>query len=142
MTTAIPTFRILIAGWDRWPRNKSEIIAGALYLAAELPEAFDKPIFVIHAASPHGGVDQWAHEWANFVAGAMPMPWPVDPADGTRGLEIRNQKMVDAGADLCLAFYGHGGFHVLDLIRRAEAAGIPVHKRLWADYDPSTRPAR
>ena len=39
---------------------------------------------------------------------------------------IRNQEMVDAGADLLIAF--PGGTGTADCIRRAEKAGIPVRR--------------
>jgi hypothetical protein len=41
---------------------------------------------------------------------------------------LRNQAMVDSGADVCLAFYktGAGNRGTTDCVRRAKAAGIPV----------------
>lgn len=40
---------------------------------------------------------------------------------------IRNQEMADRGADLCLAFPGPESVGTWDMIRKARAAGIPVH---------------
>lgn len=46
---------------------------------------------------------------------------------------IRNQAMVDAGADVCLAFYQTGGGNrgTADCVRRAVKAGIPVREH-WS----------
>jgi hypothetical protein len=41
---------------------------------------------------------------------------------------IRNQEMVDLGADLCLAFLMPGSKGTADCVRRAEKAGIEVRK--------------
>lgn len=41
---------------------------------------------------------------------------------------VRNQKMVDLGADICLAFIMPGSRGTWDCLGRAEAAGIPVVK--------------
>jgi hypothetical protein len=61
---------------------------------------------------------------------ALRIDWTVEPhpADWQRYRShagpIRNQEMVDAGADLCLAFFGGAGTR--DCRHRAIAAGIPV----------------
>lgn len=39
---------------------------------------------------------------------------------------IRNQEMVDTGADICLAFLMKGSTGTADCIKRARKAGIPV----------------
>lgn len=63
---------------------------------------------------------------------AQELGWPVEawPAnwidEGPAAGPKRNQRMVNAGADVCLAFplaYSKGTW---DCVRRAEAAGIPV----------------
>lgn len=43
---------------------------------------------------------------------------------------LRNQTMVDSGADICLAFYreGAGNRGTADCVRRARTAGIEVHE--------------
>lgn len=58
------------------------------------------------------------------------LEWIVEahPADwqryGRAAGPIRNQQMVDSGADLVIAFPGGRG--TADMVRRARAAGIPV----------------
>jgi len=76
----------------------------------------------------HGGA-AGADSEAAYVAGYL-LEWHVEahPADwqrhGRAAGPIRNQQMVDSGADLVIAFPGGRG--TADLIRRARAAGIPV----------------
>lgn len=70
---------------------------GADTLAKEIAEEFKMTV------EPH------AANWAEF--------------DGQAGF-VRNQEMVDLGADLVIAFPGGNGTR--DCIRRAHAAGIPV----------------
>ena len=41
---------------------------------------------------------------------------------------LRNQKMIDLGADVCLAFPMRDSRGTRDCMKRAEAAGIPVIK--------------
>lgn len=49
---------------------------------------------------------------------------------------IRNAEMVDAGADVCLAFFQHGAKNrgTTDCVSRARAAGIPV-REFWNDHE-------
>ena len=46
----------------------------------------------------------------------------------------RNQEMVDAGADMLIAFPGGRG--TADCVRRAEKAGIRVIRAMWHDDPP------
>jgi hypothetical protein len=77
------------------------------------------------------GADAYASIWAYRVA--RHLEWPVTeethPADWSRGKQAgpeRNQRMVDLGADLCLAFPLGASRGTRDCMRRANAAGIPV----------------
>lgn len=58
-------------------------------------------------------------------------------ADGTwycpRSGFIRNQLMVDLGADICLAFIRNNSKGALMTARLAEKAGIPTHRYLQED---------
>jgi len=85
----------------------------------------------IHAETPiallrHGcatGADALAQAWAEEH---VPQSyWPADwKKHGNAAGPIRNQAMVDAGADLVVAFPGGRG--TVDCVRRARKAGIPV----------------
>src|SRR5690606_11824331 len=76
----------------------------------------------------HGGAPG-ADSEAAYVAAYL-LEWPVEahPADwqrhGRAAGPIRNQQMVDSGADLVIAFPGGRG--TADLIRRAPGIPVPV----------------
>lgn len=74
-------------------------------------------------------------KWSQCVRGCKP-GHQKRRRDGTRYCPTaghrRNQRMVDAGADLCLVFIRANSSGTRDCRRRAEAAGIPC---LSFDYD-------
>jgi hypothetical protein len=77
---------------------------------------------VIHGAAP--GADSWA----GYVAGTLGLTVEVHPANwakhGRAAGPIRNQEMLDSGADLVIAFPGGRG--TKDMTTRAGDAGVPV----------------
>lgn len=103
------------------------------------------PLIVVQGDCPDGA-DAWAKYWAvvnDIPHEDIPADWdrpcddkcyhkprmkngrPYCPMAG----HFRNQKMVDLGADICLAFPRGEARGTKDCIRRAEAAGIPVMER-------------
>lgn len=83
----------------------------------------DRPFtLVLHGGA--NGADSLAHQWA----ANRKIPTTIFPADwktyGKSAGPIRNQKMADHGADLCIAF--HGGAGTADMVKRAKKARIPV----------------
>lgn len=89
---------------------------------------------VIHGAARRGA-DRIADRVARGWGGGMTVE--LHAADwglyGKAAGSIRNQEMVDAGANVCLAFYkkGAGNRGTADCVRRAKLAGIPV-REFWA----------
>lgn len=88
-------------------------------------EGFPKDTLLVHGGAR--GADKLAHR------AALELGWPepeVHEADwnglGRRAGAVRNQEMVDAGADLCLAFPLEQSKGTWDCIQRAEAADILV----------------
>ncbi|MCK9598287.1 MAG: DUF2493 domain-containing protein [Sphaerochaeta sp.] len=77
----------------------------------------------------HGGANG-ADSIAGWIAEEMGWPVEVHLADwekhGKAAGPIRNQEMVDAGADVCLAFPVGESRGTRDCMRRAEKAGIRV----------------
>ena len=105
--------RLLITGSRDWSDRRA--IRWALLLRG--------PGTVVHGAA----------RGADRIAGQIgaELGWPVEahPADWRRGRgagHLRNQAMVDLGADLCLAFPLPGSRGTWDCVRRANAADIPV----------------
>jgi hypothetical protein len=137
--------RILVTGSRDWPAgflSWSKIAIKITEAAGDTPRS---TVTVVHGAAR--GVDTYAHQAAT-VLGFTTEPHHADwdapcqpecdhggrrqrkdgrtycPAAGN----YRNQEMVDAGADVCLAFYipGLPCVGTSDCDRRATEAGIPV----------------
>lgn len=73
------------------------------------------------------GADTAAMAWAMSTEGEIylesyPANWRIGKIAGS----IRNQQMVNSGADVCLAFPTVDSRGTWDCVRRAEEAGIPV----------------
>lgn len=105
---------------------------------------------VDHAVKPHTvvvgdcltGADLFAREFWQEIIDSVGNPetqenldvheadWDAAAREGNRRKAgpLRNQAMVDSGADVCLAFYkaGAGNRGTRDCVTRARAAGIPV----------------
>lgn len=84
----------------------------------------DMHAIIVHGAAP--GADTLAR----FIAEDLGLVTEAHPANwnkwGKAAVPIRNQDMVDLGADLVLAF--PGGADAADCVRRARAAGIEVRE--------------
>ncbi|MBE4796156.1 SLOG family protein [Streptomyces caniscabiei] len=117
-------YRVLVTGSRDW--NNDVAVQRALQdIAAEHPE--DGELVLVHGAC-RTGADFIAHEWAvkyGCLIEAHPAAWwKYGRVAGPR----RNKEMIDAGADVCLAFIrnsSRGATHCADL---AERAGIPVRR--------------
>jgi hypothetical protein len=80
------------------------------------------PSVVVHGGAR--GADSLAGEWA-ALHGVSCVVFPADwTKHGKAAGPIRNQQMIDAGADLVLAFPGGRG--AADCVDRARVAGITV----------------
>lgn len=116
--------RVLITGSRDW--TDAEVIAAALWAAATDLPAYT--VTLISGACPTGA-DRIAEDYARDVLG-----WTVErhPADwehlGKRAGFVRNDEMVRAGADVCLAFIKNDSRGATMTVDLAEAAGIPVRR--------------
>ncbi|AIS73736.1 hypothetical protein SEA_PANAMAXUS_61 [Mycobacterium phage Panamaxus] len=115
--------RVLVTGSRDW-KDRTTIWNA---LRQEL-EQFGS-LVIVHGAAR--GADDIADRWAWGMAQAGYQVWPEShPADwdglGKAAGAIRNQKMVDLGADVVHAFPLAGSIGTWDCIGRAEGAGIPV----------------
>jgi hypothetical protein len=120
-------FRVLITGSRDW--DDSEPVRAALNnaLSAIPPGSY---LMVIHGACPTG-VDTFASEWVKEMqAQCFPVFEDPHPANwfkhGKAAGPIRNQEMVDLGADICFAFPAPGSKGTVHCMGAAEKAGTLV----------------
>ena len=119
------TYRVLVTGSRDWA--DAHAVGSALLAIAN--EVGLENMVVVHGKCPRGA-DYYADIWAEFH-GTGPERHPADWGKHGRAAGIiRNVEMVDAGADVCLAFFKEGAAnigtkHCADL---AERAGIEVRR--------------
>ncbi|MEU5596631.1 DUF2493 domain-containing protein [Streptomyces sp. NPDC020298] len=117
-------YRILVTGSRDW--TDQQTVYSALAEAVRELSA-DREVVIVHGACPTGA-DYMAHEWARgygAVIEAHPANWVIN---GRRAGFIRNARMVNLGADVCLAFIKDGSRGASHTARLAEQAGIPVRR--------------
>lgn len=116
--------RILITGSRDWT---DETAVHTLILA----EAFNLPpgeVVVIHGDCTTGAdviADAFARKQGYTVEA-----YPADWSQGRKAGPLRNQHMVDLGADICLAFPLPGSRGTLGCMKMAHRAGISL--RVWS----------
>jgi hypothetical protein len=127
----MPDYRILVTGSRSWQDGARLSYELGLVIGAALREDHTQDsIVIVHGACPSG-----ADAMADRIAGdygwrteSHPANWrPGGVLDRSAGFK-RNAEMVEAGADICLAFIrdgSHGASHCASL---AEKAGIPVRR--------------
>lgn len=119
--------RILVAGSRSW--KDRETIRAALERARGM---LGDETVLVHGACPTGADAIASRIWRSWG-----LPVEAHPADwarhGRAAGPLRNQQMVLAGADLCLAFPLGASPGTRGCMRLAKAAGIP----LW---EPETAP--
>jgi len=127
----VTPYRLLITGSRDWTDDRAiteRLDNVYMSLSAR------KQLIVVHGAC-QTGADKIAADWVewrwwNTVIPASILDQDPHPADwdrlGKAAGPIRNQQMVDAGADLCLAFPLNTSPGTSDCIKRARTAGIPT----------------
>lgn len=132
-------FRLLVTGSRHWPIDQAHFIEATLNRVALRhlgPHPGTRPkLIVVHGAHVNG-VDEIADHWSRNAARIKygwgdgriePEPHPADwNAHGSAAGPIRNTEMVQAGADLCLAFPDARSRGTIDCMKKAIAAGIPT----------------
>lgn len=143
--------RILVTGsrdWDDWETIYRELNRWVTKLGAEYePDEFGNTmpdpskIRVVHGACPTGA-DHWAEQWAiSNCSLELCEPHEADwEAHGRAAGPIRNREMVEAGADVVLAFVNrctrtvdacirkgpHGSHGAMGTVALAQAAGLEL----------------
>ena len=116
--------RLLITGSRDWSR--ADLIHAALDAAlSELVTGPADIVTLVHGACPTGADAIAAAYWSQ-----LGLPVEAHPADwirhGRAAGPVRNAMMVNAGADLCLAFPKGASRGTRGCLRLAQQAGIPV----------------
>jgi hypothetical protein len=114
-------YRILVTGSRDW--DDEQAIRDAI---ADVAMMQGDDFILVHGAAR--GADSLAAQVVDGWGGkarteAHPADWH---GEGRAAGILRNQRMVDLGADICLAFPKGESRGTRDCIRRAEKAGIPV----------------
>lgn len=116
--------RILVTGSRKWT-DRERIRMALLWAWCEL--GCEPDCVLVHGDCPTGADALAAEIWslAHLPVEAHPADWEnLKRAAGP----IRNQEMVNLGADLCLAFPLPESRGTFDCMKRAERAGIPVRQ--------------
>lgn len=118
-------YRVLVTGSRDWTDGVAldYALRATLYLADAVGRA---SVVVVHGAAR--GADLMASRWCDYTLVSIAQePHRADwEKHGKAAGPIRNQEMVDAGADICLAFPLGESRGTRDCMERARKAGIPV----------------
>ena len=116
--------RLLVTGSRDWS-DYAKIASALRAVWHEWGQPTDAVL--IEGECPYSGADEIARSYWEIVLGLPVEPFPAErDQDGKLLGPERNQRMVDSGADLCLAFPLLGSRGTWDCVRRAEKAGIEV----------------
>jgi hypothetical protein len=116
--------RVLVTGSGDWDvQFKVNIVLNELYALADVLES---PLTIIHGACPTGA-DVYADHWGTGRDDVKVERWPANCKHyGKAAKPRRNEAMVDAGADLCVAFLRNGSTGTRQTIALARTAKIPT----------------
>ncbi len=116
--------RVLVTGARLVSPAGAALVESALTRVTAGARGSDRPVIVVEGMCPYGGVDEVARHWADAAPGVTVethQPYKLTAQE----FRARNQRMVDAGADVCLAFPAPDSTGTWDCLRRAAKAGIP-----------------
>lgn len=121
-------YRVLVTGsrdWTLWAT-----LEAALEAEQAIAEASGRPMVVVDGFA-RTGADAMAHAWAvrNGVAVERhPARWRANGVYNPQAGLLRNRKMVELGADVCLAFIRSGSRGASHCARLAEESDITVNR--------------
>ncbi|MFE2965541.1 DUF2493 domain-containing protein [Streptomyces sp. NPDC059340] len=119
-------YRILVTGSREWDdRDRIWLELGNAVSTVDI----NREIVIVHGDCPRGAdaiADQWGRKYGATIE-RHPANWQIN---GKRAGFIRNDLMVNLGADLCIAFIRNGSRGASHTAALAEHAGIPT--RRWA----------
>lgn len=118
--------RVLITGSRRYSDRES--VFSILNATRLIATARGELLTIVHGGCPTGA-DWFAHEWYCETPNVDEEVWQADwKAQGKAAGPLRNQRMVDAGANCCYAFFAAGEANkgTSDCVKRALEARILV----------------
>lgn len=116
------TYRILVTGSRAWTDYNTLSKSLAIEVTNAMRSGLD--VVVVHGDCPTGA-DAMAQRFCeenDIETERHPADWSV----GKKAGPLRNQHMVDLGADICLAYPIAGSRGTLHCMKAAKTAGIPV----------------
>lgn len=116
------TYRILITGSRAW--NDYGKLSKVLTTEVSRAIKLGLDVVIVHGSCPTGA-DAMAQRWCE-ANGVDFERHPADWSQGKKAGPLRNQAMVDLGADVCYAFPKDSSRGTRDCMKRASKAGIPV----------------
>lgn len=123
--------RILVTGSRGWASPPCPDIWEVLRIAAQEFTAHKTRLVIVHGGCP-SGADLATHHWAKhhpmfgFVPVVEEIHYAAWEAQGKGAGMWRNRRMVEAGADVCLAFVLDSSRGATHCAEYAAKAGIPV----------------
>lgn len=132
--------RLLITGSRDIPAEKRHTVQMKIWEVYLTMKERDEALLVVHGDCP-SGADHWARLMVEMAVesgmrgiGQERHPANWNGTDGRAAGFVRNQEMVDLGADQCVAFKlrGAGNKGTSHCAGRAAAAGIPVEE-IWVE---------
>jgi hypothetical protein len=117
-------YRCLITGSRNWT-DQDAIHNAIADTVRDVPA--DQELVIVHGLCPRGAdaiADEWARKYGATVE-RHPANWQLE---GKRAGFIRNARMVNLGADVCLAFVRNGSRGASHTAALAERAGIPTRR--------------
>lgn len=123
----VSDFRVILTGSRYWSERSAVNWALGTVAAFVLASPRATHTLVVVHGLCRTGADKMANDWADYNLGTAVRPegfkanWGIE---GNQAGGIRNQRMVNAGANLCLGFPLPGSVGTFDCMRRAKEAGI------------------
>jgi hypothetical protein len=126
--------RVIVTGSRDWTGvYATQRIHTVLEVVLALCEVLGTKLTIVHGDCPTGAdrtVDNWARRRDDIgvTVETLPADWR---ALGKRAGPIRNQAMIERGADLCIGFIKDGSRGASLTLAMARAAAIPTYTINW-----------
>lgn len=117
--------RVLVTGSRDWDiKYKIDMILNEIFALADV---LNSPLTIVHGSCPTGA-DRYVEQWAAGRDFVKVEGWPADWKKYGKGAgPRRNELMVEAGADMCVAFLKDGSLGTRQTIALARNAKIPTY---------------